>query len=122
VSVHRPALDADADKDVGFAGLVYSREHGAFFATSYSHGSLWKIDSRFRRAQKISLSNAIPGSCGLAVRSRGGERPASRQAGLCARTAHGGWRVDFAPDGRSAYVGAVPCTEQPSVANVAAWN
>ena len=34
VSVHRLALDADNDKDVGFSALVYSREHEAFFAAS----------------------------------------------------------------------------------------
>lgn len=99
VSVHRLALDADDDKDIGFSGLVYSREHAAFFAASHSHGSLWRIDPRLERAQKIPLSGGIPGACGLAVYARG----------LCARTAQGGWRVELAPHGRSAYVGAAPC-------------
>src|SRR5262245_51709247 len=45
VSVHPLALDADADKDLGFTGLVYSAGHKAYFAVSDLHGSLWKIDS-----------------------------------------------------------------------------
>jgi hypothetical protein len=110
VSVHRPVLDADGDKDIGFSGLVYSQEHEAFFAASYSHGSLWKIDPRFERARKVSLSAAIPGACGLALRGLGQRSQGSKLIGLCASTAHGGWRVNFAPDGRSAYVGAVSCT------------
>jgi hypothetical protein len=113
VSVHRLALDADGDKDVGFSGLVYSREHAAFFAASYSHGSLWRIDSRLESAQKVRLSAAIPQACGLALRAHGPRYQGSKLIGLCARTAHGGWRVDFAPDGRSAYVGAAPCAERP---------
>lgn len=111
VSVHRPVLDADGDKDIGFSGLVYSREHGAFFAASYGHGSLWRIDPRLERAQRVSTSAAVPGVCGLAVRARGPQYQGAKLAGLCARTAQGGWRVDFAPDGRSAHYVAVPCTE-----------
>lgn len=111
VSVHRPALDADGGRDIGFSGLVYSREHGAFFAASYGHGSLWRIDPRLERAQRVSTSAAVPGVCGLAVRARGPQYQGAKLAGLCARTAQGGWRVDFAPDGRSAHVGATPCAE-----------
>ena len=70
VSVHPLALDADTDKDVGFSGLAYSSEHGAYFAVSHGQGSLWRIDPLFRRAQKISLSGPVPEACGLAVRSR----------------------------------------------------
>jgi hypothetical protein len=52
VSVHRPELDADTDKDIGFSRLAYSREHGAFLAASCHHGSLWRIDAGLDRAQK----------------------------------------------------------------------
>ena len=103
VSVHRPVLDADDDKDVGFSALVYSREHGAFFAASYSHGSLWKIDPRFESAQKVSLSAPLREACGLALRARG----------LCARTPHRSWTVELAPHGRSAYIGAASCADRP---------
>ena len=52
VTVHPLALDADTDKDVGFSGLAYSAEHGAFFAVSAAHGTLWRIDRLFTRARK----------------------------------------------------------------------
>lgn len=109
VSVHRVVLDADGDKDVGFSGLVYSREHGAFFAASYSHGSLWRIDPRLTTAQKVTLSRPIPEACGLALRARSIKPQSGKLAGLCVRTARDGWTVDLAPDGRSAHVGAASC-------------
>jgi hypothetical protein len=113
VSVHPLVLDADTDKDVGFSGLAYSPQHGAFLAASYSHGSLWRIDPLYKTAQKISLSAPIPGACGLAVRSRRSQQALSRHADLCVRTPHGGWAVVFAGDWRSAYVSAAPCTDRP---------
>jgi len=114
VSVHPLLLDTDTDKDVGFSGLAYSPQHGAFLAASYSLGSLWRIDPLYQTAQKISLSAPIPGACGLAARSRSSLQQAlSRRADLCVRTPHGGWTVVFAPDGLSAYVSAAPCTDRP---------
>jgi hypothetical protein len=113
VSVHPLLLDADIDKDVGFSGLAYSPQHGAFLAASYSHGSLWRIDPLYKTAQKISLSAPIPGACGLAVRSRSSQHALSQRADLCVRTPHGGWAVVFAGDWRSAYVSAAPCTDRP---------
>lgn len=101
VTVHPLALDADTDKDVGFSGLAYSAEHGAFFAVSYAHGSLWRIDALYTRAQKIELSEPIRTACGLAVRPRG-----ARTGGLCVRTAEEVWDLDLAPSQRSAYVTA----------------
>jgi len=74
VTVHPLELDTDKDKDVGFSGLVYSSEHGAFIATSQTQGSLWKIDPLLTRAQKIPLSAPIPEACGLAVRPPQDER------------------------------------------------
>jgi hypothetical protein len=116
VSLHPLVLDADSDKDVGFSGLVYSSEHGGYFAASYSHGSLWSIDPLFRRAQKIPLSAPIPEACGLAVRPRSSQPALGRLADLCVRTPRGprgGWTVVFAQDRRSAYVSAAPCTDRP---------
>ena len=68
VSVHPLALDADTEKDVGFSGLAYSARHAAFFAASDINGSLWQIDPRLRRAQKITLSAPIRQACGLAAK------------------------------------------------------
>jgi hypothetical protein len=113
VSVHSLVLDSDTDKDVGFSGLVYSPEHGGYFAASYGHGSLWRIDPLFRRAQKIPLSAPIPEACGLAVRPRNAQQALGRLADLCVRTPRGGWTVVFAHDWRSAYVSAAPCTDRP---------
>lgn len=59
VSVHELVLDTDNDKDVGFSGLAYSTEHGAFFAVSDVHGSLWRIDPLLRAGQKVSVSAPI---------------------------------------------------------------
>ena len=53
VSTHEPLLDADNDKDVGFSGLEYSREHGMFVAVSDVQGSLWRIDPLLRKGQKV---------------------------------------------------------------------
>jgi len=114
VSVHRLALDADNDKDVGFSALVYSREHEAFFAASYSHGSLWRIDPQLVTGQKVPLSASIPEACELAVRQRSLQPKTGKPAGLCLRTRRDGWTIDFSPDGRSAHVGAAPCTDRPS--------
>ena len=55
VSVHPLALETDADKDVGFSGIVYSSEQGAFFGVSGTHGTLWMIDRSLTRAQEIPL-------------------------------------------------------------------
>lgn len=113
VSVHELALDADTDKDVGFTGLVFSPQHGAFFAASQAHGSLWRIDPLLRTAQKIALSASIPQACGLTLRPRSSRQTLNRMADLCVGTPQGGWSVLFAPDGRSAYVSAAPCAARP---------
>jgi len=63
VSEHALALDADTDKDVGFTALVFSPQHGAYYAASQAHGSLWRIDPLLRTAQKIPLSAPIPQAC-----------------------------------------------------------
>jgi len=53
VTEHPLALDADADRDVGFSSLVYSPRHAAYFAVSAAHGTLWRIDTQLQRAQKL---------------------------------------------------------------------
>jgi len=107
VTRHAPVIDADTDRDVGFAGLVFSEAQGAFFAVSY-FGSLWRIDPQLARAQKIALSGEIRGACAVAVRT--GKQRFNRFFGLCVRGAEGGWTVNLAPDRRAGYVIAQPCT------------
>jgi len=112
VSVHPLVLDADADKDVGFSGLVYSSLHKAFFAVSDLHGSLWRIDPLLRTASKITLSAPIPKACGLTVQPRASQRKTLRPGGLCARAPGAEWAIDLAADQRSAYVRAASCTDR----------
>jgi hypothetical protein len=113
VSVHPLALDADTDKDVGFSGLAYSPQHGAFLAASYHHGSLWRIDPLLERAQKIPLSASIPEACGLAVRQHGAPQALRPAADLCVPSPRGGWSVSLAAGWRSAHVSAAPCADAP---------
>jgi hypothetical protein len=108
VTRHQPVLDADTDKDVGFTGLAYSAEQGAFFAVSH-FGALWRIDPLFRRAQKIELSAPIPKACGVAIRSTKNRSAKNRFFGLCVRGPEGGWTINLAPDRRAGYVLTQPC-------------
>lgn len=104
-SVHQLSLDADNHLDLGFSGLVYSPESQAYFAISYV-GSLWSIDTRLSRAQKIRLSAPVRRACGIST------RPA-----LCVRGEDTDWRVELDPDGRSASVVATPpCGPQAEAA------
>jgi hypothetical protein len=104
VTRHEPVLDSDTTKDVGFTGLTYSAQQGAFFAVSH-FGALWRIDPLFRRAQKIPLSASIGKACGVAIRSA-----RSRFFGLCVGGPQGSWTINLAPDHRSGYVFEQPCT------------
>jgi hypothetical protein len=54
VTVHRPALNAHADKDFGFTSIAYSAKEGAFFATSTMPNARWRIDAALTRAELIS--------------------------------------------------------------------
>jgi hypothetical protein len=110
VSMHVLAPDTDLDKDVGYTALTYSSEHGAFFAVSGLHGSLWKIDQSFTRAQKIALSAPLRNACGLSL---GTQQKAGRGNGLCVRAKQGDWTVQLASDERSATVRTAPCTDLP---------
>ena len=99
VTTHRVQLDADADKDVGFSGLVYSERHGAYLGVSELTGTLWRIDPLLRRAQKVALSEPLYGACAVsATRS-------------CVYGPGGSWRVSFAPDQRSAHVQSGSCPD-----------
>jgi hypothetical protein len=110
VTVHPLALDADQDKDAGFTALAYSPQHRAFLAASYMPGSLWRIDPGLTKAEKLPLSGPINEACGLTVRPRNSQQTLRPPPDLCVRTPRGGWSVQFAPDWRSAYVSAAPCT------------
>jgi hypothetical protein len=112
VSMHVLAPDSDLDKDVGYTALAYSSEHGAFFAVSGLHGSLWKIDSALTRAQKVALPAPMRNACGLSVAI---QQKAERRNGLCVRGKQGDWSVQLASDQRSASVRAAPCTDLPSL-------
>ena len=106
VTRHRLQLDADADKDVGFSGLVYSERNGAWFAVSELHGTLWRIDPLLRRAQKVSVTGAIRGACAVSIQRQ--ER-ASVLSRLCLRSRDESRLLHIAADQRSAYVQAASC-------------
>lgn len=107
VTRHELALDADSDKDVGFSGLAYVPEQGVFFAVSATYGSLWRIDTLLRRAQKIPVSTPLRDACGLAIdRSK-----IRRTVVLCAQ----GRAIYLAPDQRSGYVFAGRCGQESSL-------
>lgn len=63
VSRHALALDADADKDVGFSELRYSAEQKAYMAVSTFYGSVWRIDPMLQRAQKVSRAAPLQRVC-----------------------------------------------------------
>lgn len=54
VTVHAVELNVDRDKDVGFSELAFSPTFGSYFAVSQMHGSVWKIDSSLRRAERVT--------------------------------------------------------------------
>ena len=108
VTRHELVLDADTGMDVGFTGLAYAPDQGAFFAVSAIYGSLWRIDPLLRRAQKIALSAPLVDACGLAV-----ERTKTRRTVvLCVE---GMRTVHLAPDQRSGYVFARRCAQESSL-------
>ena len=57
VTVHPLALDADQDKDVGFAALIYAPEQRAFIAYSEGTRSVWKIDAGLKVASKVAAAD-----------------------------------------------------------------
>jgi len=54
VSEHALALNSDAEKDIGFSELEYSREQNAYFGVSSFYGSVWRIDPLLGGAQKLA--------------------------------------------------------------------
>ena len=54
------ALDADADKDMGFTGLSFAGD-GTLLAAGF--GSLWRIDTSTASARKIATYPALAGAC-----------------------------------------------------------
>lgn len=67
VSVHPLRLDADGDRDVGFAAIVYSPDERAYFAYSEMQRTLWKIDVALKSASKVRqaqrASRALSARC-----------------------------------------------------------
>ena len=54
-SEHELVLDDDTGRDIGFTGLMYSAQQGAFIAISAFQGSVWRIDPLLKRGQNIPL-------------------------------------------------------------------
>ena len=65
VTVHPLALGSDTQRDFGFSRLVYSREKGAFIATSDVFPSTWEIDVQLKSARKVAEGTPLAGSCGF---------------------------------------------------------
>jgi hypothetical protein len=110
VTRHELELDADRDREVGFAGLAWSPAHGAFFAISFHHGTLWRIGPQLDRAQKVDLSPPLPGACGLIVRPRPHGAGAGAATELCARVPNE-WAIRLSPDQRSARAVRAACLD-----------
>ncbi|OGA10655.1 MAG: hypothetical protein A3D95_07620 [Betaproteobacteria bacterium RIFCSPHIGHO2_12_FULL_69_13] len=110
VSVHPLALETDADKDVGFSGIVYSSEQGAFFGVSGTHGTLWMIDRSLTRAQEIPLSAPVRQACRIGMAARMVRQDSGR---LCVRAPHKDWTIDLVPGQRAARVREAPCRDLP---------
>lgn len=108
VTRHELEVDEDKGKDIGFSGMTYSAQQGAFLAMNGLDGSLWRIDRYLRRAQHIPLSTEIRGACSLSVRS--GVAAKSRSGALCVQTEERQWTVYLAPDYRSGYAHPAPCS------------
>lgn len=101
LTMRQPWLEADNHMDVGFTGLAYFPQHGAYFGVSYA-GSLWAIDRGLGRARKIPLSAPVARACGI-----------SAGRTLCVKGEDTDWRIDLAPDQRSGHVRATPLCARP---------
>jgi hypothetical protein len=109
VTVHRLALDADTNKDVGFSAIVYSPRHAAYFAISDVHGSLWRIDARLESARKIRLTTALPKACSLVGDDPPHGKSATAPVPLCLRGVRRSWTIQIARDLHTADVRAARC-------------
>jgi len=103
------ALDADADKDIGFSGLVYAPEQGVFIATSSFHGSFWRIDPLLRTAQKLALSSRLPPACGWNISLPAPGLGKGGALSLCVASGHESRQISLASDLRTADVVAQRC-------------
>jgi len=108
-SKHEMALDEDKGRDVGITALAFSAQQRAYLAVSAAHGTLWRIDPRLARAQRVPLSEPLPKSCTLAIPPREPDRRAIRAVDFCVRGEEGDWTVAFAPDQRFGYVRPGQC-------------
>jgi len=108
-SKHELVLDEDTGKDVGFTGLAYSAQQGAFLAVSGLHGSLWRIDAQLGRAQSIPLSAPLPKACGLDIPPHARDQRGGRLVSFCVRGEQGDRAIRLAPDQRSGYVSPGQC-------------
>ena len=60
VTVHALALDTDAQKDVGFTAIAYSRAAAAYFARGSIDGACWRIDAALNSARKFRPGETVP--------------------------------------------------------------
>jgi len=67
------ALDADADKDVGFTGLSFAGD-GTLLAAGTTFGSLWHLDTSTASARKIASYPAVADACDPAALLRAGQK------------------------------------------------
>lgn len=109
VTVHRLALDADTNKDVGFSAIVYSPRHAAYFAVSDVHGSLWRIDAQLKSARKIRLTTVLPKACSLFSDAASHGDSATAPAPLCLRGVRRSWTIHIARGSHTADVRAERC-------------
>jgi hypothetical protein len=120
VTRHELVLDTDADKDIGFTGLVYAPDQGVFFAASAAHGTLWRIDPLLRRAQRVPLSAPVTNACAMALEQTKTRRTVVLV--LCPQdVAQSGWVAHLTPDQRSAYVSARFCVGEQSLQQTLTW-
>ena len=107
VSVRELALETDQHRDVGFTGLAYSPQQGAYLAVTHA-GSLWRVDASLSTARKIALSAPLAQACGISV------LPA-----LCVRGEDKDWLIELAPDAHSGRVSPTPLCARPGEGAVA---
>lgn len=69
------ALDADADKDVGFTGLSIAGD-GTLLAAGTTFGSLWHLDTSTASARKIASYPALASACDPAALLRASQEQA----------------------------------------------
>lgn len=109
VRVHRIALDADDDKDVGFTGLAFDRGGRDLFGVSSLHGSAWRIDLVAGKAHKVRLTDPIRGACGVAVLNRGTAKAGNAEPVLCIAGAGAERRISLTADVKAGRVSSAPC-------------